>query len=40
MVLIGCLIIVGALVGGALLWVKLGNLQRDLEVEREDTVER
>jgi hypothetical protein len=40
MPLIGCAIIIGALVGGAFLWVKLGNLQRAIEAESEDSVER
>ena len=42
MVLIGCLIIIGTLVGAAVLWVKLGYLERGLEAEAEseDRVER
>jgi hypothetical protein len=40
MVLIGCLIIIGTLVGAAVLWVKLGDLERDFQAESEDTVER
>jgi len=39
-VLVGCVIIIGTLVGGAVLYVKLGNLQRALEDEREDAGER